>query len=135
MQYGVKAGLISQTNPGVFFYFTGLSGGLKAADANNDSVVGKMTILVGQSDPNASVGAFMPVFSDVKLYKVTELDGIDAGDTITSVTLTKSQVTITSDGDVTINFTPDQVGSLYVMAIKYSTTSVINSNVGTKAAF
>ncbi len=136
VQYGVKGGLISQTNPGVFFYFTGLSNGLVGVDVDGKAGVDKMSILIDQSDTSLKTGAFMPVFSDVKLYKITDLDnnGIDAGDTITSVTLTKSQVTITSDGDVTINFTPDQVGSLYVVAIKYSTASVINSNVGTQAA-
>ncbi len=137
VQYGVKGGLIGQTNPGVFFYFTGLSGGLKAADVNTDSVADKMTIFVDQSDTSPTIGAFMPTFSDVRLYKITDLDGngIDAGDTITSVNLTKSQVTITSGGDVTINFTPDQIDSMYVVSIKYSTGSVINSNVGTQAAF
>ena len=85
-----------------------------------------MTVKIDQSDNNALVGAFTATKNDVKLFKVTDLDGngIDAGDTVTQVQLANNQITLGSGanaGDVTVNFTPDAVGSLYVISVKYDT--------------
>ena len=57
-----------------------------------------MTVKIDQSDPSALVGAFTMTKNDVKLFKVTDLDGngIDAGDTVTQVQLANNQITLGS---------------------------------------
>ncbi|MEJ8827202.1 hypothetical protein WKW80_35340, partial [Variovorax humicola] len=137
IQYGVNnQGKIGQTNPGVFFYYTGLSNAIKGFDGpDSGTAPDAMTIKIDQSDSSALFGAFTATTNDVKLYKVTDLDGngIDAGDTVTQVQLASSQIILgtgANAGDVTVNFTPDAVGSLYVIGVKYDTGSVIGTNVG-----
>ena len=94
-----------------------------------------MTVKIDQSDSSALVGAFTMTKNDVKLFKVTDLDGngIDAGDTVTQVQLANNQIILGSGanaGDVTVTFTPDAVGSLYVISVKYDTCAVVGTNVG-----
>ncbi len=143
IQYGVKANKISQTNPGVFFYFSGLSEAIKGVDnvnnatllAGSDGKADMMKIVVDQSA--AGIATFTSSFSNINLYKINDANHnglIDVGETATKVNLTNSQVAI-ANGDVTINFTPDAVGSLYVLSVKYSTGSVIGSSVPSKPTF
>ena len=143
IQYGVKNGKISQTNPGVFFYFTGDSGQIKGVDANHDAKVDSITIKVDQTDTSVKTGAFLPTFQNILLYKVNDLNlnGIvDAGDSVSSVKLSTSQVQIITDktatnyGDVFVTFTPDAVGSMYVLSVKYTTSTVVGNAVGTQPA-
>ena len=136
IEYSVRNGQIHQTNPGVFFYYTGLSNtivGVNGADAGTSA--DPMTILIDQSDDSGLVGPFKMTKNDVKLFKVNDLDGngIDAGDTYTQVRLNNSQITLgtgVDSGDVTINFTPDAVGSLYVVSVQYETRSVVGTDLG-----
>ena len=51
IQYQVKANKISATNPGVFFYYTGLS----------KTITGPGPVFIDQSDNNADIGPFAPV--------------------------------------------------------------------------
>ena len=49
--------------------------------------------------------------------------------------LASNQITLGSGanaGDVTVNFTPDAVGSLYVISVKYDTAAVVGTDVGNK---
>ncbi|PXW89616.1 hypothetical protein C8R34_10415 [Nitrosomonas sp. Nm84] len=140
IQYGVKSGLINSTNPGVFFYYTGLSNTIKGFDGSDPGTApDPMTVFIDQSDNSGSVGAFSLTKNDVKLFKITDLDnnGIDPGDTATQVSLAANQITLgtgVNAGDVTINFTPDADGSLYVISTKYDTGAVVGTTVGTNSA-
>ena len=140
IQYGVQSGLINNTNPGVFFYYTGLSNTIKGFDgADAGTAPDLMTVFIDQSDNSGLVGAFSATKNDVKLFKITDLDGngIDPGDTATQVSLAANQITLgtgANAGDVTINFTPDAVNSLYVISTKYDTGAVKGTNVGTNSA-
>ena len=143
IQYGVKNGKISQTNPGVFFYFTGDSGQIKGVDVNHDAKVDSITIKVDQTDTSVKTGAFLPTFQNILLYKVNDLNlngMVDAGDSVSSVKLSTSQVQIITDktatnyGDVFVTFTPDAVGSMYVLSVKYTTSTVVGNAVGTQPA-
>lgn len=137
IKYSVNnQGKIGSTNPGVFFYYTGLSNSIKGFDGSDAGTAPDlMTVRIDQSDSSNLFGAFTLTRNDVKLYKVTDLDGngIDAGDTVAQVQLNNSQIGLGTSGnlgDVTVNFTPDAVGSLYVISVKYSTGSVVGTNVG-----
>ncbi|MGB4346035.1 MAG: matrixin family metalloprotease, partial [Burkholderiaceae bacterium] len=143
IQYGVKANKISQTNPGVFFYFSGLSEAIKGVDnvnnttllAGSDGKADMVKIVVDQSV--SGITTFSTNLSSINLYKINDANHnglIDIGETATKVNLTNSQVVI-ANGDVTINFKPDTVGSLYVLSVKYSTGSVVGSSVPTKPTF
>ncbi|MDO9212310.1 MAG: Calx-beta domain-containing protein [Methylococcales bacterium] len=145
VQYGVKGDLINNTNPGVFFYYTGLSNTIKGFDGpDTGSAPDLMTVFIDQSDNyfdkgNDFVKAFTATKNDVNLFKVTDLDGngIDAGDTVTQVQLNNNQIVLgtgVNTGDVTVNFTPDKVGSLYVISVKYDTNAVKGSHVGLNPA-
>ncbi|MDD1608678.1 MAG: hypothetical protein LUQ18_09330, partial [Methylococcaceae bacterium] len=134
VQYGVKSGLINNTNPGAFFYYTGLSNAIKGVDANHDNKADAITVFIDQSDNSRIIGAFNTTKHDIKLFKVTDLDhnGIDAGDTVTQVQLNNNQITRGTHGhfgDVTINFTPDAVDSLYVISVKYDTNTVVDAGL------
>ncbi len=138
IQYGVRSGLINQTNPGVFFYYTGASGAIYADDAS------PITLYIDQSDDNASVKAFTTTKSQVKLYKVTDVNHngmVDSEDSCTTVALRSNQITLGNEsdsdlttglGDVKIVFTPT-AGSFYVASVKYSTGSVVGTNVGSNS--
>ena len=57
---------------------------------------------------------------------------VDATDTLTSVMLKSNQISYGTGinvGDITINFTPDQVGSMYLLSVKYTTGSVVGNAV------
>ncbi len=134
IQYGVKAGKIAQVNPGVFFYFTGLSGGIKSVDANSDSKADAMSVTIDQSS-GGSTNMFGIANNGIQLYKVIDIDHdgvIDATDTLTTISLKSSQIvfgTGVNTGDITINFMPDQVGTMYLLSLKYSTGSVVGNTV------
>jgi|GEM_PF-6986304 len=132
VQYGVKGDLINNTNPGVFFYYTGLSNTIKGVDGSDaDNKADAMTVFIDQSDNSNDVGAFGVVKNNVMLFKVNDNNGnhiIDSGDTATQVQLNSNQITL-SDGDVTVNFTPDKVGSLYVISVKYDTNTVVKTDL------
>ncbi len=132
IQYSVKSGKISQTNPGVFFYFTGASGDIDGVDANNDGNADQMTVTIDQTmTPDGTTSAFNPLnLSNIQLYKVID-DGdgvVDAGDSLATVSSKGYSVSIVN-GDVSITFTPDAVGSMYVIGVKYQTSSVVGNSV------
>jgi hypothetical protein len=135
VQYGIKDHLINNTNPGVFFYYTGLSNAIKGVDSNNDHKVDPMTVFINQSDNSSVVGAFGVVKNNVMLFKVSDNNHnhiIDSGDTAAQVQLNSSQITLgtgSNAGDVTVNFTPDKVGSLYVISVKYDTNAVVKTDL------
>jgi hypothetical protein len=136
IQYNVNnQGKIGSTNPGVFFYYTGLSGSIKGFDGlDAGTAPDSITVKIDQSDPSDLFPAFMATKNDVKLFKVNDLDGngIDPGDTCSQVQLGSSQITLgsgASAGDVTVKFTPDAVGSLYVISVQYKTGSVVGTPV------
>ena len=140
IQYSVKAGLINSTNPGVFYYFTGLSNTIKGYDgADAGTAPDSMSILIDQSDNSIKLGAFTTSASQVQLWKITDNNhdnAIDSGDTATKIQLSPSQIILgtgANAGDVSINFTPDAVGSLYAASVKYTTSSVVRTNVGSSA--
>lgn len=137
IQYGTKVNKINSTNPGVFFYFTGLSNTIKGFDGPDAGTAPDlMSIKIDQSNNKLNVSGianstntdtawnFGTALNDIKLYKVTDANNngkIDAGETATQIQLQSSQVvfgTGADKGDVTINFTPDAIGSLYVASVK-----------------
>ena len=71
IEYSVRNGQIHQTNPGVFFYYTGLSNTIVGADgADAGTSADPMTVLIDQSDDSGLVGPFKMTKNDVKLFKV-----------------------------------------------------------------
>jgi hypothetical protein len=147
IQYDTNKGKINQTNPGVFFYYTGLSNTIKGVDVNGTPGVDPITVFIDQSNNGPDVvnnqsgnteWNFGTTLNDLKLYKVTDANNngkIDAGETPTQVQLQSNQVvfgTGANKGDVTINFTPNAVGSLYVVGVKYDTGSVVGLPEGTR---
>ncbi len=139
IQYGVRGGKIGQTNPGVFFYFTGASGDIVGADGiDNDTLADQMTITIDQQTSvlNPSGGTATPFFnplnftknnySSIQVYKVID-DGdgvVDGGDSLQAIKLRPNSVTMDNDGDLSITFTPDAVGSMYIVSVKYATGGV-----------
>ena len=143
IQYSVKSGKINQTNPGVFFYYTGGNGGIQDGDA--DGKVEKITVLIDQtvtSSNNTLTTSFKPLnYANIQLYKVIDsgisgqADGIvNAYDTFQSVQISASNVTVSANGDVTVNFMPDAEGTMYVLSVKYETSAVVGNAVGTRPA-
>ncbi len=139
IQYGVKGGKINQTNPGVFFYFTGASGDIK--DGNNDSVVDEVTIEVDQSRSVSGIKPFSPLNdSNIKLYKVID-DGdgvVDGSDDleeapITSITF-NNNANSPDYGDLVVTFMPEAEGTMYVLSVKYATSTARDSQVGSNPA-
>jgi hypothetical protein len=134
IQYSVKAGKISQTNPGVFFYFTGLSGSIKGVDADNKDGVDSLSLTIDQSRIGTT-SMFGVANNGIQLYKVNDLNTngtIDATDTVTTVSLKSNQIIFGSGataGDITINFTPDKVDTMYMLSVKYTTGSVVGNAV------
>ncbi len=113
IQYQVKANKISATNPGVFFYWTGVS----------QTITGSGPVFIDQSDNNANIGPFAPVPNDIKLWLVTGMN-------CTQVQLAASQITI-SNGDVTVDVAAlAPAGSYYVISVKYDTGSVKGTQLG-----
>ncbi len=144
IQYGVKGGKIGQTNPGVFFYFTGASGDIK--DGDHDGKVEKISVLIdqtGTSSNGTTTSALKPLNNNnIQLYKVIDSgpDGTPDGvvnsyDTLQSVKLGSNSIkTDPVTGDVTVSFMPDAEGSMYVLSVKYDTTKVVGDMVGTHPA-
>ncbi len=136
IQYSVKGGKINQTNPGVFFYFTGASGDIVGADgADAGTAADTMTVTVDQTRTGGSTSAFLPLNNNnIQLYKVNDLNSngtVDSGDSLTTIKLNSNQISVNADGDVSVTFTPDAVGSMYVISVKYQTSTVVGNNVGT----
>src|SRR5262249_42897633 len=133
-QYNVSKGKIGSANPGVLSYYTGLSNTIKGVEGSVvDGKPDPITVFIDQNDNSPLVGPFTATNADVKLFKVNDLnhDGIiDSGDTSTQVQLKANQIQ-TNAGDVTVNFTPDAIGSLYVISVQYTTNAVVGTNVGT----
>jgi hypothetical protein len=110
IQYSVKSGnKIFQVNPGVFFYYTGLS-----------ETITKGTVIIKQSimeNNNPGIGPIAPVNQDIKLWLVT--DG-----TCTKTSRNSFGHSI-DGGEVTINITePAPDDSYYVISVKYDTGSL-----------
>jgi trimeric autotransporter adhesin len=140
IQYNVVNSIINNTNPGVFFYYTGLSNTIKGFDGNDvGTAPDAMTVKIDQSNSGPDLvntlsgnteWNFSAMPDDVKLYKVIDADGdgkIDPNESSVQVQLPSSQIVFGSGanfGDVTLTFTPDAVGSLYVIGVKYDTSSV-----------
>jgi hypothetical protein len=131
-QYSVlKTGAI-QTNPGVFFYFTGRSGDLVA-----DST-GHLIIDVVQSNNHNNFSLFDVVKNNVQLYTVNA--GADhiigtADDTATSSKL--GTINVTDSGDVgngadQVNIVIDKAaaGQVFAVSVKYDTGVVATSPTG-----
>src|SRR5262249_8983947 len=112
IQYNVSKGKIGSANPGVLFYYTGLSNTIKGVEGSVvDGKPDPITVFIDQNDNSPLVGPFTATNADVKLFKVNDLnhDGIiDSGDTSTQVQLKANQIQ-TNAGDVTVNFTPDAI--------------------------
>ena len=118
VQYGIKADKINSTNPGVFFYYTGLSG----------AFTGSGDVLINQEDNNADVGPFSMTKNDVKLWLVT-------GTTCQRVQLQASRITISNGdvGDVKVNIAAAApLGSYYVVSVRYDTGAVKGADVSLK---
>ena len=119
VQYGVKSNKINQTNPGVFFYYTGLSKALAGSGAR--------TVYIDQSDNSTVVGPFKATKNDVKLWLVS-------GTNCAQVQLQSSQITLGSGantGDVQVSFNAAAPsGSYYVVSVKYDTAAVVGTNLG-----
>ena len=137
IQYGTNKGLINATNPGVFFYYTGLSNTIQGTspltvkiDQSNNGLT-NTTTAVGNTEWN-----FNAVTNDVKLYRVIDANNngkIDSNETCTQV---NSGVSTTfgsgvDKGDVLLTFTP-VAGSLYVIGVKYDTGTVVGLPQGSK---
>ena len=120
-------GVINAVNPGVFFYYTGLSGRLKA-DADGDGTADPFSVTIDQSNDNSDFALFETVQKDVKLYEIIDSNGNgeidhDLGETCTQV---RKGVDITEvDGDVTVSYTPTNPDALYVVGVKYDTDNTI----------
>ncbi|GET41994.1 hypothetical protein MiSe_68080 [Microseira wollei NIES-4236] len=136
VQYSTQGGLINQTNPGVFFYYTGLSNTIKGFDGPDAGTApDPLTVFIDQNNSSSNVNRwnFDATKNDVKLYRVTDVNNngiIDAADTCVQQQLNNNQIKI-QNGDVTVDFIPATIGSLYVIGVKYDTSTVKGINVGT----
>jgi len=116
IQYSTKNNTISATNPGVFFYYTGLSATITSAGQ----------VFIDQADNNDSIGPFVPLKNNVQLWLVN-----DSTDTCSKVQLAANSVTI-SDGDVSVTIPQNAPeGFFYVISVKYETGSVKTQNAVT----
>ncbi|MFD0981819.1 DUF7507 domain-containing protein, partial [Tropicimonas aquimaris] len=150
IQYTYRAkGDVVSANPGVFFYYTGLSGALKVEEASEDLVVSiNQDVTPGEKNGDFVEFDFVP--EDVKLWQVadTNFDGEIQCDEVQQVQLfddalgdRKDNSDIEFDGgDVTITY-KDAVSSIdgaevfYVVSTKYETSSLVgqklNKDTGT----
>ena len=132
----LKTGKIAQTNPGVFFYFTGAVGSIKVADGKATeqlSVTIDQTVTLKSGSPMTS--SLNAVQNNIQLYQVVDANHngkYDAGETVNTLS-SKSYSVTTFNGDITLNFTGKE-GSFYLVSVKYDTSSVIGANVGKMAA-
>jgi hypothetical protein len=139
IQYNAKKnGDIVSVNPGVFFYYTGLSNEL-TADVDK--------VYIDQENDNNLFPLFNVNEDGVKLYAVFDADGdglIDPGEECHQVQLSDDQVIYDYEspdvdaGDVLIDFTQSGVtlddGFLYVVGVKYETDSPVGTNIPKNAA-
>lgn len=113
IEYQVKKNVIFQTNPNVFFYYTGLS----------KSITDEGKVFIKQSvnpiDGMMDGGWFDPAKNDVKLWLVT-------GGTCTQASASVDDIKI-ENGDVTVTISESLLpedDSYYVISVKYDTGSV-----------
>ncbi|OGC76870.1 MAG: hypothetical protein A2Z27_05995 [candidate division Zixibacteria bacterium RBG_16_50_21] len=101
--YGVKKNVINNTAPGVFFYWTQVT-----APSSN------FTVNIVQTNDNASFPYFQVHTGDseVRLWN-SDCDKIAEG--------------TQSDGQATINVTGATPGALYVISVKYTTSSLVGT--------
>ena len=132
----LKTGKISQTNPGVLFYFTGASGSIKVADGKTTE---QLSVTIDQKVSLKSglpiTASLTAVQNNIQLYQVVDANQngkYDAGETVNTLS-SKSYSIATLNGDITLNFT-GKVGSFYVASVKYDTSAVIGTIVGKNAA-
>jgi len=145
IQYGDSnkaPGIINNTNPGVFFYYTGLGNFIQ------DDGTGEFTVFVDQEN-HLVAGSTVEDFAlfginrdGVKLYQVDDLNGngmIDADDDCQQVQLitdpkgnqvANAEITV-DDGDVTLTYLDADPDALYVVGIKYETDDML---IGTRFA-
>jgi len=104
VQYSVKNGVISQENPGVFYYWVKVT-----APAGNN------TFVVNQSITTGNFSTLFGITSGSVVYNssCTNVHG----------TFTQSSITNTTSGTVTVKFKASTAGTYYI-AIKFTTTGV-----------
>ena len=130
IQYNVslKTGKIIQTNPGVFFYYTGASGDITAAAGTPLEITIDQTL-----DP---VSAAMPSFNvlqkNIILYRVLDANGNGVYDTGETVSKVSNYTQTMLNGDITLNVTA-QADSFYIVSVKYDTSAVTGTMVGKDA--
>ncbi len=131
-QYSTKSGLISQTNPGLMFYFSGRSGALVADSSGN------LIINFVQDNTNSNFSLFD--IKNPKLYTVNVgADNIigTADDSVTNITNSGlGDFTTTDSGDpgtgkdqLEINISGATAGQRFVVSAQYDPTFV-NINAG-----
>jgi hypothetical protein len=113
VNYSVSGGKISGTNPGVFFYFMQLN----APSASFDITVTQST--------NSSSGSLFHVLND----SAGQVNLFDANCNSSSL----GTVTSTSPNAVTIHVTGATAGQLLIVAVKYQTKSLIDTNAPSPA--
>ncbi len=139
IQYGVGSSgrfkdQINQTNPGVFFYYTGLSNTIKGTGGSS------ITVKIEQSNNGPDIAGdstntewnFDYLRNDVKVYRVIDANENGMIDTNESCTKVNSGITIApgtgaDKGDVFVTITPED-SSLYVIGVKYDTGTVVGLN-------
>jgi hypothetical protein len=108
--YGVKQGKINNTAPGVFFYYTSL-----VAPAPNFTV----QIIQTKSDPEVP---FFNVQGNVLNDEQMRLFNADCSNSALGVFSTEN-------GQVTLNVTDAAVDQVFVISVKYDTSSVVGTSV------
>ncbi len=144
VQYGIKSGNINQTNPGVFFYFTGASGQLVSSGTGTMSIVVDQTVTTTDTlaaGKTAQDYSFLPTFQNIVLYRVNDLNAngmVDGADTLSSVRLRSGNVTFGAGadyGDITVSFNGGAAGTMYVLSVKYGTGTVVGQPGATLPTF
>lgn len=144
VQYGIKSGNINQTNPGVFFYFTGASGQLKSDSSGAIKIVVDQNVTTTDTltAPKTAINySFLTTLQNITLYRVNDLNGngvVDGTDTLSSVQLRSGNVVFGKDGDygdITVSFNGGTAGTMYVLSVKYNTGSVVGQPGSTLPTF
>jgi hypothetical protein len=122
IQYGLKNGRISQTNPGVFYYYSG-SQSLFTADG------GSYEVLIDQTVASPKVAAagiyeFSPQVNGVDVFRVVDGELFSVPLPSGAVSVGNGNNTI-PNGDITIDLANTVAGSSYVFQVKYSTGSIV----------
>ena len=134
IQYNTRKGRINSTNPGVFFYYTGLSGEIKGTAPITVKIDQENTgpnVVNETSSPRNTEWNLKTIRNDVKVYRVVDVNGNGKIDTDGSESCQQvnSGIVVESlggndKGDLKVNFTPLD-GSLYVIGVKYDTSTVV----------